>query len=114
MNIVFLDSNTERRKSITKMIRGVKHFSALSEAFKDYVSSNHINILFLSAEEAYTLDVVEWIIDKQPIVRNIIIHTDVLEATTFNRLLRQAKYSTAIVSFNNIESRLPLLWNKKS
>ena len=87
MNI-FLDDDSNRWKRIKPLLVGetTKHVKTAKACIKAIEESEEISILFLdhdlggetyveSNREDYGMEVVRWIAEHQPIIRNIIVHT---------------------------------------
>lgn len=107
MNILFLDSDTERQKLFRKKIPGSKTVSDAKQFIGEVQKEDVWNIVFLGCDTENEA-VISWIKDNEPKIRNIIVHNhDGVIGMSAVQILKKHRYEASYLPFsvmmNNLE-----------
>jgi hypothetical protein len=101
--IIFLDKDVQKKRTFKMKVPKAKIVNSEAGCIKALEAEDFINILFLGCG----IDVVAWIEEHQPKIRNIIVHsTDSSAATRIVDELTRCQYSAAYIPWELLETRL--------
>ncbi len=107
MSIVFFEDMPERIKLFKKKITHVQIAKTIKECITK-LKEEDCSILFLGMNNYKNGKVVEWIIDKEPVIRQVIFYSYNVfsERQTSIKILQKFKYKTEYVELNKLIERL--------
>ena len=103
MNILFLDNNKQRQRDMRSKVPSAKIVSTAEVCIKNIQKEDVWNILFLEGDTCGGVEVVQWIVENEPQVRNIIVHAENPDTgMEMVQALQAAKYRANYMPFNTM------------
>ena len=112
MNILFLGNDNKRIKLFKQSVKTAKIAKTAEECIKILKTEDRWSIVFL---ENTNIKIVDWIVENQPFIRNIIIHSDEQPTPTITDKilldkLKDAQYKAVYIPFNTMMKNLEHLY----
>lgn len=106
MSMLFFDDDKYHTKSFKEAVGlPVKTVSTAADCIAMIKSMEEVDILFLDHDCG--TEVVRWIVEDEPIIRNIIVHSlNAPAALNMVAKLRQARYNAYYIPFSTLLERI--------
>ncbi len=112
MSILFFDFMSEHIKIFKSKIPHIQIAKTVEECINK-LEKDDCSILFLGMNEYKNGKIVEWIVNQEPVIRQVIIYSDISqiftqhESTQFNiKTLQKFKYKAEYIDFFKLIERL--------
>jgi len=103
MNILFLDDDKKRQRDFRSKVPSAKIVSTAEVCINNIQKEDVWNILFLEGESCGGTEIVQWIVENEPQVRNIIVHAQNPDTgMEMVQALKSAQYQASYMPFNTM------------